>query len=297
MAKTITDVLKEQTKDILSEESLQEIETVFNEAIEAKAQLQVESALAQQDEDHANKVSALLEAIDNDHTAKLEKIVEAIDADRTAKLAAIVEKYETSLNESAGTFKESVVGNISDYLDLYLEETFPQDMLEEAVNNKRAGNVLAEMRQLLGVDMALAQDTIKDAVIDGKLRIDESSKQLAETKQVNESLNEKVSQLEAALVLEQKTRNLDEDQAKYAQKVLSDKPAEFILENFDYTMKLFSKNAEEELETLREEATATTEVVDRPIVESVEPVSEPIVQEQNSQDPMFGHYMGELGKY
>ena len=296
MAKSITDVLKEQTKDILSEESLQEIETVFNEAIEAKAQLQVESALAQQDEDHANKVSALLEAIDNDHTAKLEKIVEAIDADRTAKLAAIVEKYETSLNESAGTFKESVVGNISDYLDLYLEETFPQDMLEEAVNNKRAGNVLAEMRQLLGVDMALAQDTIKDAVIDGKLRIDESSKQLAETKQVNESLNEKVSQLEAALVLEQKTRNLDEDQAKYAQKVLSDKPAEFILENFDYTMKLFSKNAEEELETLREEATATTEVVDRPIVESVEPVSEPIVQEQNSQDPMFGHYMGELGK-
>lgn len=297
MAKTITDVLKEQTKDILSEESLQEIETVFNEAIEAKAQLQVESALALQDEDHANKVSALLEAIDNDHTAKLEKIVEAIDADRTAKLAAIVEKYETALNESAGTFKESVVGNISDYLDLYLEETFPQDMLEEAVNNKRAGNVLAEMRQLLGVDMALAQDTIKDAVIDGKLRIDEASKELAETKQVNESLNEKVSQLEAALVLEQKTRNLDEDQAKYAQKVLSDKPAEFILENFDYTMKLFSKNAEEELETLREEATATTEVVDRPIVESVEPTSEPIVQEQNSQDPMFGHYMGELGKY
>lgn len=297
MAKTITDVLKEQTKDILSEESLQEIETVFNEAIEAKAQLQVESALAQQDEDHANKVSALLEAIDNDHTAKLEKIVEAIDADRTAKLAAIVEKYETALTESAGTFKEGVVGNISDYLDLYLEETFPQDMLEEAVNNKRAGNVLAEMRQLLGVDMALAQDTIKDAVIDGKLRIDEASKDLAETKQVNESLNEKVSQLEAALVLEQKTRTLDEEQAKYAQKVLADKPAEFILENFDYTMKLFSKNAEEELETLREEAEATTTVVDRPIIESVEPVSEPIVEEQNSQDPLLGHYMGELGKY
>jgi hypothetical protein len=61
-------------------------------------------------------------------------------------------------------------------------------------------------------------------------------------------------------------------------------------------MNLFSKNAEEELEVLREEATATTEVVDRPIVESVEPTSEPIV-EQKSQDPMFGHYMGELGKY
>ena len=60
--------------------------------------------------------------------AKLEKIVEAIDADRTAKLAAIVEKYETALNESAGTFKESVVGNISDYLDLYLVRTAPKQM-------------------------------------------------------------------------------------------------------------------------------------------------------------------------
>ena len=295
MAKTITDVLKEQTKDILSEETLSEIETVFNEAIEAKAQLQVEAALVQQDEDHAAKVQELLEAIDNDHTAKLERIVEAIDNDRAMKLAAVVQKYEGALNEGADTFKEGVITKISDYLDLYLEETFPQEMLEEAVNNKRAGNVLAEVRQLLGVDMALAKDTIKEAVLDGKLQIDEASQELTTAKEENAVLAEKVTKLEAALVLEQKTRDLDQEKANYAQKVLGDKPAEFILENFDYTMKLFDKEATRELEVLREEASNTTTDVDRPIVESTEPTSQPVVEEK--ADPLFNHYMGELGKY
>tara|TARA_R100000278_G_scaffold68642_1_gene54489 strand:- start:396 stop:1283 length:888 start_codon:yes stop_codon:yes gene_type:complete len=295
MAKTITDVLKEQTKDILSEETLSEIETVFNEAIEAKAQLQVEAALVQQDEDHAAKVQELLEAIDNDHTAKLERIVEAIDNDRAMKLAAVVQKYEDALNEGADTFKEGVITKISDYLDLYLEETFPQEMLEEAVNNKRAGNVLAEVRQLLGVDMALAKETIKEAVLDGKLQIDEASQELTTAKEENAVLAEKVTKLEAALVLEQKTRDLDQEKANYAQKVLGDKPAEFILENFDYTMKLFDKEATRELEVLREEASITTTDVDRPIVESTEPTSQPVAEEK--ADPMFNHYMGELGKY
>ena len=295
MAKTITDVLKEQTKDILSEETLSEIETVFNEAIEAKAQLQVEAALVQQDEDHAAKVQELLEAIDNDHTAKLERIVEAIDNDRAMKLAAVVQKYEDALNEGADTFKEGVITKISDYLDLYLEETFPQEMLEEAVNNKRAGNVLAEVRQLLGVDMALAKETIKEAVLDGKLQIDEASQELTTAKEENAVLAEKVTKLEAALVLEQKTRDLDQEKANYAQKVLGDKPAEFILENFDYTMKLFDKEATRELEVLREEASITTTDVDRPIVESTEPTSQPVAEQK--ADPMFNHYMGELGKY
>lgn len=295
MAKTITDVLKEQTKDILSEETLSEIENVFNEAIEAKAQLQVEAALVQQDEDHASKVQELLEAIDNDHTAKLERIVEAIDNDRAMKLAAVVQKYEGTLNENATEFKEGVITKISDYLDLYLEETFPQEMLEEAVNNKRAGNVLAEVRQLLGVDMALAKDTIKEAVLDGKLQIDEASQELTSAKEQNAVLAEKVTKLEAALVLEQKTRDLDQEQAKYAQRVLGDKPAEFIVENFDYTMKLFDKEATRELEVLREEASTTTADVDRPIVESAEPTNQPVVDEK--ADPMFNHYMGELGKY
>ena len=41
-------------------------------------------------------------------------------------------------------------------------------MLEEAVNNKRSANILAEVRKLLAVDMALAKNEIRDAIVDGK---------------------------------------------------------------------------------------------------------------------------------
>ena len=72
--------LKEATQGILSEESIHAIETAFNEAVEQKIQLNVEAALLKQDEEYANKLKALLEAIDKDRTTKLVKIVEAVDA-------------------------------------------------------------------------------------------------------------------------------------------------------------------------------------------------------------------------
>ena len=41
------------------------------------SQIQVEAALKSQDEDHAAKLSKLIESIDEDHTNKLQKVVEA----------------------------------------------------------------------------------------------------------------------------------------------------------------------------------------------------------------------------
>lgn len=297
MSKSITDTLREQAKDILSEESLNEIETAFNSAVEERASLQVEAALVQQDEDHAAKVGELLEAIDNDHTAKLERIVEAIDSDRANKLKMVVSKYETALREGAGTFKESVISKVSSFLDLYLEKTYPTDMLTEAVANKRAVNVLKEMRQVLGVDMALAKDTIKDAVLDGKIQIDEANKKLDAAATENKQLSEKVTKMEARIALESKISDLSADKRKYAVHVLSDKSAEFINENFEYTMNLFDKDAQLVLENLKAEATRDAVSADRPIVEMVDPENTPIIQESNDDGPMFNHYMGELSKY
>ena len=183
----ITDTLKEQFKDLLSEDSYNEIEKVFNEAVEAKSSLAVESALVKQDSDHATKVQSLLEAIDDDHTKKLDKIVEAIVENHTQKLQTVVEHYEGALKTDADTYKESLIGNISNYLDLYLEKTYPQDMLEEAVKNKKFEHLVTEMRNVLGVDLALAKDSIKGAILDGKTQISESQSKLEEVEKINES--------------------------------------------------------------------------------------------------------------
>ena len=65
----ITDLLKEVGKDVLTEESLETIETVFNEAVEKKAteraELATEAALQVQDDEHSKKLEELLEAIED----------------------------------------------------------------------------------------------------------------------------------------------------------------------------------------------------------------------------------------
>ena len=149
MAKDIKTTLKESTKDLLSEDALNEIEAAFNAAVNERAGLQVESALVKQDENHATKVQQLLEAIDDDHTKKLNHIVSAVTSNHTHKLKSVIGKYQRELNESAGEFKGSLISTVSDYLDLYLETSFPKDMMNEAVANKRSDNVISELRKIL----------------------------------------------------------------------------------------------------------------------------------------------------
>jgi hypothetical protein len=293
MEKNITQILKEATKDILTEDVLKEIETAFDSAVEAKSLIHVEKALNEQDEDYAKKLETLVEAIDTDHTKKLQAVVEAIDQDRAIKLKAIVEKYEKALAEEANNFKSTLVDQISNYLDLYLEEKLPLAEIQEAVENKRANAVLSEIRNMLSVDMALAQDSIKDAVVDGKNRLDEAAQQLeTATKQITE-LKEKLTSTEAELILEKKVSKLDEAEKAYMKKMLSGKSAQFVTENFDYTLGLFSKSEEERLNSLKKEAVteAVATQVDRPVIE------ESVNEETDQSDPSFSLYLSELKKY
>ena len=64
--------LPEQAEEVLTEDSVKEIET----AIEEKIQLSVEAALTNQDELYAEKLEELVTAIDKDHTDKLKRETE-----------------------------------------------------------------------------------------------------------------------------------------------------------------------------------------------------------------------------
>jgi len=294
MEKNISQVLKEATKDILTEDVLQEIEAAFNSAVEQKTLIHVEKALNEQDEDYAKKLETLIEAIDSDHTNKLKAVVEALDADRAAKLQAVIEKYESALVSEANDFKGTLVDQISNYLDLYLEEKLPFAEVQEAVNNKRANAVLNEIRNMLSVDMALAKDSIKDAIVDGKSRLDEAATQLeAATKQINE-LKSRVTRAESELILEKKLSSLETEEKAYMRKMLNGKSAKFVVENFDYTLGLFNKSEEERLNNLKTEAIteAVASKVDRPVIE--ESVEEEVAGDSN---PSFNLYLSELKKY
>ncbi len=70
-----SEALPKQAAEVLTEDSVKEIET----AIEEKIQLSVEAALTNQDELYAEKLEELVTAIDKDHTSKLKRVVEAVD--------------------------------------------------------------------------------------------------------------------------------------------------------------------------------------------------------------------------
>ena len=272
----------------LSEDTKKEIQTAIETKVQEKVQVHVEKALAEQDELYSNKLKQLLEAIDKDHSVKLEKVVQAIDEDRAEKLKMVVSKYETALNEDAKKFKEQLVESISDYLDAYLAEAVPAEEIQEAVRNKKAVKVLEGLRQHLAVDAALQNESIKEAILDGKQQINEASSKLESIVAENATLKNELGGIKANLLIEQRTANLDEQQKKYLKKVFNGKSPEFINENFEYTLKLFNKKTNDRLENLKEEALSESTKVDRVVLEQTE-----VINEQVELSP----YLRELSKY
>lgn len=284
--------LKKVTKELLTEDTLNEIQASFEKAVEEKAKLQVAADLIKQDEDYAGKLKNLLEVIDKDHTAKLKKVVRAIDENHSGKLKEIVKKYKTALVTEAGSFKNTIINDVSTYLDAYVDEALPKAQVNEALKNKRAQIVLEQIKEFLGVDTAVAKKAVKSAIVDGKKQIDEANQKLEALQQEHKVLSEKYNKIASDLILEKKISGLSDKKKGYISRIMKGKSAEFITENFDYALNLFDKNETEKLHELKEDAikqSVSTEVDVPQIVE--EKVSEAGVEKQ------MNPYLQELSKY
>ena len=264
------DLLPTELQDVLTEKSVEAIETALKEKVE----LSVEAALTSQDELYASKLEQLVERIDNNHAAKIKNIIEAVDSNNAAKLVKVVKKYEAELNEGAADFKETIVESISNYLEEFIEEAVPTADIQEATRNNTAARVLSNLRQTLAVDSALMAESVKSAIIDGKGEIDQLKADLATLKEINANLQDNYNEAKAAVFLESRTSRFSNKKATYLKKVLSDKSPKFIEENFEYTSRLFDRKEKEQLEVIREEAISNRTVkADAPklVVEKVEP--------------------------
>ena len=293
MSTEISQLLKEATKDILTPETLSQIQEAFDAAVSERVSLNVESALVKQDAEYTEKLKHLLEAIDKDHTKKLKRVVEAVDANNAAKLQIVANRYQKALKENASSFKKQLVEKVSNYMDLYLEEKIPVAAVNEAVKNKKAAVILNNLRESLAIDSALMNSALREAIIDGKKQIDESAKSVQALTEQVAVLSESLQKEKAKLVLEQKTANLPEKKREYAIRVLADKSPDFIAENIDYTIGLFDKKEEELVETLKEEAFQSRTVKTDSVIE------ESVIEEQTEtfDTPLVKTYMSELGRY
>jgi hypothetical protein len=290
----IISVIKEATEGLLSDDSLTAIETAFNSAVEEKTSLNVESALVKQDAEYADKLKALLEAIDKDRATKLVKVVEAVDSNNAAKLKKVVSKYKTALAKEANEFKRSLVGSISKYLEVYLEQSLPQNFINEAVLERKAQTVLENLRQHLAVDSALMKESVRTAVVDGKKQINEAHDELEKAQLRIKMLEGKLDKTQANLVFAEKTQNLPSKKREYVKRVLSGKTSDFIAENIDYTLGLFDKSESQQVDFLREQAMKDVVANDNVPVEQ-EIIAESANEAGNSD--VKSMYLNELSKY
>jgi len=127
------------------------------------------------------------------------------------------------------------------------------------------------------------KESVKDAVIEGKNKIDELTARLNEIEKENGLLKEAYNASQADLFLEQKTSGLPEKKKEYLRKVLGDKSPTFIKENFDYTARLFDKKEQERIDVIKEEAFTNRKVkADAPqevIAEKKQEVTNPYLSE------------------
>lgn len=231
-------ILENVDKEILTEETLDRIETAFNEAVVQKVNervdLEVESALIELDEDHSKKLDRVIRAIDEDHTTKLKYVVRSIENDHVKKLKCLVRKYDRELTESAGSHIDVLAEEISNYLDGFVEELVPSNVIREAAKNTHASNLLREAKNVLSVDETLANSQVREAIRDGATQIKTLKRENARLKKIK-------SFKQGESLLERATANMSNSKTNFIKRRLSGKPVEFIKENFRFVEKMYEE--------------------------------------------------------
>jgi len=284
----IKDLLNKDAVEVFSESSLDAIQ----EAFDSKVDIATESALIAQDELYAKKLDTLIKTIDKDHTAKMKKIVEAVDQDRAQKLLKVVKKYERTLNEDATQYKQQLVGAVSVYLDEFLEESVSTEDLATAVKNKSAMSVLGKLRNVLSVGSVMMNESIQEAVLDGKSQITSLQEENTELKNKMKQLSESYNNVRVNSLIEEKISSMDDDKKSFIRKTLKDKSFEFIKENFDYVSRLFDKKEKEKIKNITEDAKKKSANVD--FIPKTEKV---LTENLNTNESSGGDiYLSELSK-
>lgn len=279
----ITEVLDQIGSDVLSTEAKKLLADAFTEAVEKTVKervvLESQNALQTLDEAHATQLEQLLEAIDKDHTSKLTAVMAKIDEDHSEKLNYLVNKYEKTIKEDATEFKAQLVKQLSNYLDLYLEDAIPKQEIMEAVSNKQAQKTLREIKQLIAIDEDFISDTIREAVADGKQQIETLKSELNEAVKQNIRVNQEAKAIKSEFLIEQTTQGFSKAKKAFCVKMLKGKDPDYIKENVNFVVEMFDKEESNDTELLAEEATkkskTVTNKVDTPkVVQSEEVVTE-----------------------
>lgn len=292
-------LLSKLSSETLTEESL----SLISEAITTKAKeianseltLKVEAALAKQDEEFSNKFKLALEKLDADHTKKMTFLVEKLEENHCKKLNIIVERYKTKYLEENKQFKNTLINKIDKFFDIVVEEHIPEDFLKEAVENTRSKVLIEQIAKMIGVDKVQQNKLVKEGIMDAKEKIDSLSNKVNTLIKENKELKEQSKTVKRDILLEQKCQGLPSAKKEYIKRVLGNKTSEFILENFDYTLKVF----DDEDELISEQIAEDAKQKSKSRISDVEHIAPSVIEEslEDNDSEVSDFYMDVLKQW
>lgn len=283
------EIISKLDESIFTPALKEEVTKAFNEAVDAKVKqivdLEVENALVKMDEDCSEKLKTLLDKMDLVHTSRLDTLVSAMDRDFTKKLYTVYEKYNAELHENATALRNFFESAISQYLDAYLDEAFPANVVQEAVENTKAAKILSQIREVVGLDTDFMSESVKGAIKAAHDKIESLTEANQSLTEANKSLKDEADTSKARLFLESKLANANPDKREFFLRRLSGKTAAEVQSNYEYVEEMYKRDFRERRQALRESAEKGTVTFRRKLdpstrlVESREerPVLNPVV--------------------
>jgi hypothetical protein len=119
--------------------------------------------------------------------------------------------------------------------------------------------MLDEIRKIVAVDPEFISENFKTALKDGHDTIEALRSELNKTIKESADIKQKLSNTEASLLLEKKTKDLSPQKKQFMMKFLEGKKVGEIEANFKYVTEMFDKDETEKIET---ETTKVTTQVD-----------------------------------
>ena len=281
--------LSDEAKNSITEA----FESAVNTRVEERVQLEVNKALTDLDDKHAEQLNKLLEAVDTDHAEKFQQALAKQDAEHTDKLVKVVEKYEKALKLESKALQEELEEDISNFLDLYIEKLVPAEDIKKAVENTQATRIVESIKQLVAIDDKFINDNIKEALKDGKDKIDTLHAKLNETLKENIDLKRVIQKGKAKDILAEKTQDLPPSKKTFIYKFLEGKSPEYITENYNYVVEMFERDEDEGAQALSESKQKKSRVRKQVVSESVD-TPEQIVEEKAAPRSPVNEYLEAL---
>ena len=254
----LLDTLRE--KGVIDINESNKMKTEFTTKLEEQKEKMMEIALKVVDADHSQKLEEILEHIDSEHSTKLEEVLEHVDNDHSEKLQHIIESMDEDhtsklnvLAECIVTSKdEKLIGNVSSYLDTYLEEVSPKETLVNEAKMQRYESMFDTFKQQLAINEDYVQDEVKEAIYDAKQQMDSLTEKVDKLMVEKVTLKSEIKDMKRNDLLSEKVEDLSPKMQSYIKTYFKESNAVEINENFDSAISSFKENEKSERVALME---------------------------------------------